>query len=134
MRVTKTVREFIEKKIAEKYPYPERPSGKIQEEQARFTSIQQNIENALSAQYISKLKEAGIPVPEALHHINFYPRGATADDNFTSLWINKFTEEYTNKREVIEHKREQALTNIILTLELGGTKDVLMSMLENLPD
>lgn len=134
MRVTKTVHEFIEKKIAEKYPYPERPSGKIQEEQARFTSIQQDIENALSAQYISRLKEAGIPVPEELHHINLSPRGVTADNNFSRLWINKFEKEYINKREVIEHKREQALTNIILTLELGGTKDELMSMLENLPD
>lgn len=134
MRVTKTVREFIEKKIEEKYPLPEYPRAAIQQEQSRLDSIQQTIENELSALYLQKLKDANVPLPEELHHIRFYSRGMTIDNIDMSLWINKFDEKHRKEYEAVSHKRAQARTNIILTLELGGTKDELMSMLENLPD
>lgn len=48
--------------------------------------------------------------------------------------INNLRESYKNACEEVETKRANALKNILVGLELGGTKKKLMDMLTNLPD
>jgi hypothetical protein len=133
MRVTKVIREYIEEKVAEKLPYPEKPKDSLEEELAQVMK-----EMLVAAK--AKLKEFAYQ-----HKGEFYFGWSGCDyDNFEgqckyidneleirgcSCIHSKEEEEYKKLRKDIQDKRKEAVKDIIITLELGGTKAELEEML-----
>lgn len=135
MRVSKAIRGFIEEKVAEKYPLPPYPREAIAAEYDRLKGIRADIERKLGDLYLQMLIEAGCPLPSDIAYIR--ARGETFTHSRGMIgapYVNLVEEEFNQQQHDIEQKRKHAIDNIIVTLELGGTKAELMSMLENLPD
>ena len=82
------------------------------------------------------MKEAGIVIDEKMVSIKvvdwrYLDKNGVGQYNGTVNALRAAYEEVSNE---VKAKRETALKNILVSLELGGTKKELMEMLANLPD
>lgn len=135
MKVTKIVREFVEEEINKKYPMPVEPTEAIQQEKSKLEYCVEEAVMAASEVLTAKLHELGVIYPSVKRmKVTSFSR---IDDKGNSVYVNytrpvqkAWREEVTK----VEAKRETALKNILVSLELGGTKKELMEMLANLPD
>ena len=136
MKVTKIVREFVEEEINKKYPMPEPDKVGIAQLDNDINNVKERIRKEAGEFIFNKMKEAGIVIDEKMVSIRvsdwrYLDKNGVSYYNGTVNALRAAYEEVSNK---VKAKRETALKNILVSLELGGTKKTLMDMLANLPD
>ena len=135
MKVTKIVREFVEEEVNKKYPMPVEPTEAIQQEKSKLERRVEEAVMAASEVLTAKLHELGIIYPgiKRMKVISF----SRIDDKGNSVYVNysrPIQEAWHEETTKVEAKRAKAIKDILVSLELGGTKKELMEMLANLPD
>lgn len=136
MKVTKIVREFVEEEINKKYPMPEPDKVGMAQLDNDINNAKERIRKEAGEFIFNKMKEAGIVIDERMVSIKvidwrYFDKNGVSYYNGTVNALRAAYEEVSNK---VKAKRETALKNILVSLELGGTKKELMEMLANLPD
>ena len=135
MKVTKIVREFVEEEVNKKYPMPIEPTEAIQQEKSKLECRVEEAVMAASEVLTAKLHELGVIYPgiERMKVTSF----SRIDDKGNSVYVNysrPVQEAWHEETTKVEAKRAKAIKDILVSLELGGTKKTLMDMLANLPD
>ena len=136
MKVTKIVREFVEEEVNKKYPMPEPDKVGIAQLDNDINNIKERIRKEAGEFIFNKMKEAGIVIDEKMVSIRVSD-WRYLDENGVSYYngtVNALRAAYEEASNKVKAKRETALKNILVSLELGGTKQELMEMLANLPD
>ena len=136
MKVTKIVREFVEEKVNEKYPLPELDKDTAAQLDKDISIVKERIKKEAGEFIFNKMKEAGLQFKEGVISVDNVNWRYLDKDNvayFTGI-INTVRADYEEISNKVKAKRETALKNILVSLELGGTKKELMEMLANLPD
>ena len=136
MKVTKIVREFVEEEINKKYPMPEPDKVGMAQLDNDISKAQERIRKEAGEFIFNKMKEAGIVIDEKMVSIRvsdwrYFDKNGVSYYNGT---VNALRAAYEEVSKEVKAKRETALKNILVNLELGGTKKELMEMLANLPD
>ena len=136
MKVTKIVREFVEEEINKKYPMPEPDKVGMAQLDNDISNAQERIRKEAGEFIFNKMKEAGIVIDERMVSIKvadwrYFDKNGVSYYNGT---VNALRAAYEKVSNEVKAKRETALKNILVSLELGGTKKELMEMLANLPD
>lgn len=136
MKVTKIVREFVEEKVNEKYPLPVEPTEAIQLERDALNSCVAEALRAASETLTNKLRELGVIYPEGITRmeVTCFNRLNDKNERVYNDPIRPIYLAWRKKKAEIEAKREKAQKDILVSLELGGTKAELLEMLANLPD
>lgn len=136
MKVTKIVREFVEEEVNKKYPMPEPDKVGIAQLDNDINNAKERIKEEAGEFIFNKMKEAGIVIDEKMVSIRVTD-WRYLDKNGVSYYngtVNALRAAYEEVSNEVKAKRETALKNILVSLELGGTKKTLMEMLANLPD
>ena len=136
MKVTKIVREFVEEEVNKKYPMPEPDKVGIAQLDNDINNIRERIKKEAGEFIFNKMKEAGVVIDEKMVSIRVID-WRYLDKNGVSYYngtVNTLRAAYEEVSNEVKDKRETALKNILVSLELGGTKKELMEMLANLPD
>ena len=136
MKVTKIVRDFVEEKVNEKYPLPVEPKEAIELERKELNNRVVEAMAAASEVLAAKLRELGIVYPAEITRMevtSFY-RINTKGDRTYADYVCPIRDAYREERAAVEAKRAKAQKDILVSLELGGTKAELLEMLANLPD
>ena len=136
MKVTKIVREFVEEEVNKKYPMPEPDKVGMAQLDNDINDAKERIKKEAGEFIFNKMKEAGIVIDEKMVSIKvvdwrYFDKNGVSYYNGTVNALRAAYEEVSNE---VKAKRETALKNILVSLELGGTKKELMEMLANLPD
>ena len=135
MKVTKLIREYVEKEVALAIPNPEKPENPLQEEYEALI-------DSLKAHCRKTIKEF-----VRTHGGEFYFSFSGYDANNVEAqlaYVNKSCElrspslhsiiidEHTKLCKEKEKERKAAVEDILITLELGGTKAELEEMISKL--
>ena len=116
MRVTKIIREYVEKTITAKMPYGE-PTAEYKEACAKMVDLKTEV-NAKVVEYAKQLcEEATAQLPEGFFiklHSDF---PVTSNSNTSPLAYAACTHE-----RAVREGRAKAIENILVELELGATK------------
>jgi hypothetical protein len=116
MRVTKLIREYVEKTIATKLPYGE-PTQVNHEACAKMETLRQQV-NAQVVEYATKLcEEANQELPEGFT-ISLYGHTPITKTNYGAP-LQKAAIEHEKE---IRDRRAEAIESILVELELGATK------------
>lgn len=116
MRVTKIIREYVEKTIKEKLPYGE-PTKANEEAVAQMEAKRQQVNDKV-VEYANKLcEEANKELPEGFV-ISLHYKTPISKNNYNSPLYNAAV---AHEKEIRE-KRAEAIENILVELELGATK------------
>lgn len=116
MRVTKIIREYVEKTITAKMPYGE-PTKEYRAACKKMNDLQTEV-NAKVMEYMRKLcKEATAQLPEGFY-IKPNSEYPVTTSSFNSPMHNAAS---AHERETRE-KRQAAIESILVELELGATK------------
>nr|DAN04943.1 MAG TPA: hypothetical protein [Caudoviricetes sp.] len=136
MKVTKIVRDFVEEKVNEKYPLPVEPVEAIQLERSALGSCVAEALKAASETLTRKLRELGVVYPDgvARMEVTCFNRLNDKDERIYVDPIRPIRDAYLEEKAEVEAKRTKAQKEILVSLELGGTKAELLEMLANLPD
>lgn len=136
MKVTKIVREFVEEKVNEKYPLPVEPVEAIAQEGRELNDRIKEAMAAATETLASKLRELGVvyPAEVARLEINSFSRYDKKGSFAYADAIRPIRDGWRKEKAEIEAKRKKAQKEILVSLELGGTKAELLEMLANLPD
>ena len=136
MKVTKIVRDFVEEKVNEKYPLPVEPKEAIELERKELNNRVVEAMAAASEVLTTKLHELGVVYPAdiARMEVTSFNRINTKGDRTYADYVCPIRDAYREERAAVEAKRAKAQKNILVSLELGGTKAELLEMLANLPD
>ena len=136
MKVTKIVREFVEEEVNKKYPMPEPDKVGIAQLDNDINNVKERIKKEAGEFIFNKMKEAGVVIDEKMVSIRVID-WRYLDKNGVSYYngtVNTLRAAYEEVSNEVKAKRETALKNILVSLELGGTKKELMEMLANFPD
>lgn len=136
MKVTKIVREFVEEEVNKKYPIPELDKVAVAQLDKEIFETKSRILEEAGELIFKKMKEAGLQLTEGVVGIeidHWIGRGEQGRAYYNCV-INNLQKAYDDACRIIEAKRERAIKDILVTLELGGTKKELTEMLANLPD
>lgn len=128
MRVSKIVREYIEDQVAKKFP-----SGNTPEYDAA-RALLNDFENSLKEK-VRAIIEEEVTAFRAIHPIAEEAKlcvrtGYRYVD--WSLYHTALDTENNKHKQAMRERREKALTNILVTLELGGTRADLERMIAEL--
>ena len=136
MKVTKIVRDFVEEKVNEKYPLPVEPKEAIELEREELNNRVAEAMAAASEVLAAKLRELGIVYPATVARIKITSFNRINSNNNCTYadYIRPIRDAYLEEKAVVEAKRAKAQKDILVSLELGGTKAELLEMLANLPD
>lgn len=136
MKVTKIVRDFIEEKINEKYPLPVEPKKAIELEREELNSRVEEAMVAASEVLTAKLRELGVVYPAEITGMRITSFNRVSDKGgYTYVdYIRPIRDAWREEKAEVEAKRAKAQKEILVSLELGGTKAELLEMLANLPD
>lgn len=136
MKVTKIVRDFVEEKVNEKYPLPVEPTEAIELEREELEHRVSEAKAAASEFLAAKLRELGIVYPAAVARIKITSFNRINSNNNCTYadYIRPIRDAYLEEKAEVEAKRAKAQKDILVSLELGGTKAELLEMLANLPD
>ena len=129
MRVTKLIREYVVKRVNENYPKTE--------VELAYEAHESNIDNAIAeankifVEYANKLAEElnakyGFSEDDNLKANSYYNAVFHKKD-----YNSEFCQEYCKAREERRMAISEKIEEILLTLELGGTKADLDEMLKN---
>ena len=129
MKMTKTIREFIEEQVAERAE----SNAKLIELREAADAACNRWNNALEAarkEFDAKLAELG--ATHGLAYTDYY--GNPADPQISSFrnadcrYLPE-VKAYNEYKAQLDSKRERAIKDIIVFMELGGTKKELMEMI-----
>ena len=136
MKVTKIVRDFVEEKVNEKYPLPVEPTEAIERERKELGCRVAEAMAAASEVLAAKLRELGIVYPATVARIVITSFNRINSNNNCTYadYIRPIRDAYLEEKAEVEAKRAKAQKDILVSLELGGTKAELLEMLANLPD
>ena len=136
MKVTKIVREFVEEKVNEKYPLPVEPVEAIELERTEICHRMEEAMAAASEVLTAKLRELGVVYPADITRLEVTSFNRISDKNGRVYVdpIRPIRDAWREEKAEVEAKREKAQKEILVSLELGGTKAELLEMLANLPD
>ena len=136
MKVTKIVRDFVEEKVNEKYPLPVEPKEAIELEREELNNRVAEAMAAASEVLAAKLRELGIVYPATVARIKITSFNRINSNNNCTYadYIRPIRDAYLEEKAEVEAKRTKAQKDILVSLELGGTKAELLEMLANLPD
>ena len=136
MKVTKIVRDFVEEKVNEKYPLPVEPKEAIELEREELDNRVVEAMAAASEVLAAKLRELGIVYPATVARIKITSFNRINSNNSCTYadYIRPIRDAYLEEKAEVEAKRAKAQKDILVSLELGGTKAELLEMLANLPD
>lgn len=136
MKVTKIVRDFVEEKVNEKYPLPVEPKEAIELEREELNNRVVEAMAAASEVLAAKLRELGIVYPATVTRIKITSFNRINSNNNCTFadYIRPIRDAYLEEKAEVEAKRAKAQKDILVSLELGGTKAELLEMLANLPD
>ena len=134
MRVTKVIKEYIERKVDEAYPLPIKKDA-IREE---FYELREEVEKLYKDKVLKFIKKYegkvsigyGASLNQTLEEAKCY-----LDEHLYVSTCSFITEEeilYKKELEKVRIMRREAINNIIITLELGGSKAELDAMLKEL--
>ena len=129
MKMTKTIREFIEEQVTERAE----SNAKLIELREAADAACNRWNNALEAvrkEFDAKLAELG--TTHGLAYTDYY--GNPADPQISSFRNvdSRYLPEvkaYDEYRAQLNSKRDRAIKDIIVSMELGGTKKELMEMI-----
>lgn len=136
MKVTKIVRDFVEEKVNEKYPLPVEPKEAIELEREELNNRVVEAMAAASEVLATKLRELGIVYPATVARLKITSFNRINSNNNCTYadYIRPIRDAYLEEKAEVEAKRAKAQKDILVSLELGGTKAELLEMLANLPD
>lgn len=136
MKVTKIVRDFVEEKVNEKYPLPVEPTEAIELEREELNNRVVEAMAAASEVLAAKLRELGIVYPATVARLKITSFNRINSNNNCTYadYIRPIRDAYLEEKAEVEAKRAKAQKDILVSLELGGTKAELLEMLANLPD
>lgn len=136
MKVTKIVRDFVEEKVNEKYPPPVEPKEAIELEREELNNRVVEAMAAASEVLAAKLRELGIVYPATVARLKITSFNRINSNNNCTYadYIRPIRDAYLEEKAEVEAKRAKAQKDILVSLELGGTKAELLEMLANLPD
>ena len=139
MRVTKLIKEYIEERVSERYPLPEKKESGVEAAYAK-----------LRACLTEKIKtEAEIFIRKWVDEVAYVGRRSSHKDDVDEQKIKDFVSamhlnydaitpksksEYEKAVEETREKRRKAVRDIIVELEMGASKADLEKLLANLPD
>lgn len=136
MKVTKIVRDFVEEKVNEKYPLPAEPKEAIELERKELNNRVKEAMAAASEVLTAKLRELGVVYPAEITRMEVTSFNSISDKCGRTYadYIRPIRDAYLEEKAKVEAKRAKAQKDILVSLELGGTKAELLEMLANLPD
>lgn len=136
MKVTKIVRDFVEEKVNEKYPLPVEPKEAIELERKELNNRVKEAMAAASEVLTAKLHELGVVYPAEITRMEVTSFNSISDKCGRTYadYIRPIRDAYLKEKAEVEAKRAKAQKDILVSLELGGTKAELLEMLANLPD
>ena len=123
MRVTKAIREYIEQQVSLKANQSEsivELKKKADDEEPRFKNDVEVIQNECRKKMQDIADKYGIQ--------NSYSRYLTVNDGY----LLPGNIRYREARDELLKKKNLAITEILATMELGGTKAELMEMIDKL--
>ena len=127
MRVSKTVKEYITKKVYEVY------NPRIKQIDAEYTKKRQEIFDIIQSYIDNAEKEIKAIINNNSGEWNFT---TSFDRNIlgytTSIGDYNAENKYRIKKNDLLKERDTKIEEIIVELELGGTKETLEKMLKNL--
>ena len=132
MKMTKTIREFIEEQVTERAE----SNAKLIELREAADAARKRWDDALEAarkEFDAKLAELG--AAHGLAYTDYYGNPANPQiSNFRNADCRYLPEvkAYDEYRAQLNSKRDRAIKDIIVSMELGGTKKELMEMIETL--
>jgi hypothetical protein len=130
MRVTKLIREYVEKTVSEKFKTPtekEVEHQKLKDKLQQFASIvDAEVRDFVNQRIADFIEQENIPQDITLKPSGYYTavKYDTANSQ-TSMTSNRARDERIKRKN-------EAIENILLTLELGGTKADLDRMIAEL--
>ena len=124
MRVSKTVREYIEKQVASKFP---------KTDIELFQEQQEQIASKMNKEYYDRVEKAKAEIIANLaKEYEIYEEEIVIRSNYGNVF-STFNTPTAMKANTAKSKRQKAIQekidDIIVTLELGGTKADLEKML-----
>ena len=132
MKMTKTIREFIEEQVTERAE----SNAKLIELREAADTASNRWNNALEVarkEFDAKLAELGATY--GLTYTDYYGNPADPQiSNFRNADCRYLPEvkAYDEYRAQLNSKRDRAIKDIIVSMELGGTKKELMEMIASL--
>jgi hypothetical protein len=116
MRVSKIIREYVEKTITAKMPYGA-PTAEYKDACARMNELRTEV-NEKVVEYAKKLcAEATASLPEGFF-VNLHSENPISTNSFNSP-LQCAARTHENK---VRERRTEAIESILLELELGATK------------
>lgn len=136
MKVTKIVRDFVEEKVNEKYPLPVEPTEAIAQEREELEHRVAEAMAAASSVLTAKLHALGVIYPTEITRMEVTSFNRISDKRGRTYvdYIRPIRDAYLEEKAEVKAKRAKAQKEILVSLELGGTKTELLEMLANLPD
>lgn len=125
MRITKTIREYIESQVKEKYQERIDVISKEYDEQRK----------AIDERGMELVEEANKMLKHFVseNYPNWIEEGVSVSlARFYSAYHEKMQSEIRKQRHLLNKEIEGHIKDIILTLELGGSKKELLDMLEKI--
>ena len=135
MRVTKVIREYIEEKVDEKLPFPEKPKGVELDE---FNNFQDKLIEEMAEKYTAYITDnfdkvrvdARWGMGDKINDISAVKE--CVKDRMCKPHLTVFSvarKKYDQECQRIKEEREKAVKEITVSLELGGTRAELEEML-----
>lgn len=116
MRVTKLIREYVEKTVTEKMPYGA-PTQEYKAAVVRMNDLHEQVNDKV-VEYAKKLcEEATAQLPEG-----FTIKLHTEFPISTSSYNSPLQRAASSHERAVREKRKEAIDTILLELELGATK------------
>ena len=134
MRVTKVIREYIEEKVAERLPFPEKPKNSLIEEfeqlEEKMNQMVKEEFKALALKYKGQFRYSwtGDSYDDIEVQLNYIDKNVDINGCVCRIYTKADTE-YKEELERVKKQRADIVKDIIVTLELGGTKAELEEML-----
>ena len=116
MRVTKIIREYVEKTVETKMPFG-RPEADYQEASAQMQEQRRLLNEQVTAYAVSLVKEANATLQEG-----FILSVACGDKITSTDYRAPLRDESDKHRREVREKRRKAIDTILVELELGATK------------
>jgi hypothetical protein len=116
MRVTKIIREYVEKTVETKMPFG-KPAADYREATAQMQEQRRLLNEQVTAYAVSLVKEANITLQEG------FVLSVACGDKITSTdYRAPLREENDKHQREVREKRRKAIDTILVELELGATK------------
>lgn len=129
MRVTKTVKNYIEKRVCEKYKplFAEVDLGyrvKKEEVNKKIESAVQEFEKQIQAIVADNCEKYNFEASSFKINAPYL--------DWCGVWDKQAEVEFRNKKRALECERNEKIENIIIELELGGDRETLERMLNEI--